>query len=216
MAVCARKRIVRDYEQVSVHAEALPAPLDLPALFGRVAPVHVEIGSGKGTFLLDQARAHPECDFLGVEWANRYYRYAVDRMSRWGVTNVRLIRTDAAAFVRQSLGDETVEAFHVYFPDPWPKKRHHKRRFFQDQNVEQLWRALRPGGVVQFVTDHEPYYQAAREVIARQADRWQEVPFERPAGAAEGEIVGTNYERKYRVESRAIYALAVGKRPPMQ
>jgi tRNA (guanine-N7-)-methyltransferase len=216
MAVCARKRIVHDYERVSVQAETLAAPLDLPGLFGRVAPVHVEIGSGKGTFLWAQARSHPECNFLGVEWANRYYRYAVDRMGRWGVTNVRLIRTDAADFVRQSLADETVDAFHVYFPDPWPKKRHHKRRFFQDQNVEQLWRALRSGGLVQFVTDHEPYCQAAREVLARQADRWQEVPFERPAGAAEGEIVGTNYERKYRVESRAIYALAVRKRRPMQ
>ena len=212
MAVCVRKRVVRDYEQVSVHLETVTAPLSFSALFGRDAAVHIEIGAGKGTFLLHEARAHPQWDFLGIEWANQYYRYAVDRMGRWGVKNVRLIRTNAADFIRQRLADETVDAFHVYFPDPWPKKRHHKRRFFQEEIVGHLWRCLRPGGFVQFVTDHEDYFRAAQIIVSNHRDRWEPTLFERPAGAAPGETVGTNYERKYLVEKRAIHALAVRKR----
>jgi len=190
-------------------------PLDPAVLFERPGPVHVEIGSGKGTFLLAEARAHPDRNFLGIEWANKYYRYAVDRMGRWGLTNVRLIRTDAGQFIGR-LAEGSVEFFHVYFPDPWPKKRHHKRRFFQAGNLEQVWRVLRDGGILQFVTDHADYFRAAEEVLAGQADRWQSVAFYRPAGAGQGELVGTNYERKYLVERRNIHALAIAKRSTLQ
>jgi tRNA (guanine-N7-)-methyltransferase len=174
--------------------------------------VHVEVGSGKGTFLVNEARAQPGADFLGIEWANRYYRYAVDRIGRWGLGNVRLIRTDAAGFIAERVGDGSVDCFHVYFPDPWPKKRHHKRRFVNAANVGQMLRCLKAGGRIRIATDHAGYFEQIEEVLGGEGDRVGEVDFLPTAGADTGEWVGTNFERKYVRDRRAIFTLAVEKR----
>src|SRR4030042_1212228 len=92
-------RVLKDYPNVSLAEEELDGKIDFVRLFGRSGPVHIEIGAGKGTFLLNQARAEPGDNFLGIEWTRRYYRYSVDRIGRWGLTNVRIIRTDAAVFI---------------------------------------------------------------------------------------------------------------------
>ena len=135
-------RILKEYPSVSLYPEDLSwglltedGKIDFVRIFGRAGPVHIEIGTGKGTFLLNQARAQPGDNFLGIEWARKYYRYAVDRIGRWGLTNVRIIRTDAATFLADFIPDDSVECFHIYFPDPWPKKRHHKRRFIRPDNL---------------------------------------------------------------------------------
>ena len=142
----ARKLI--DYTGVSLKEEQLPEKIDFAAIFGREGSVQVEIGSGKGTFLLAEARAYPQIDFLGIEWASKYCRLAVDRLGRWQIENVRLIRTDAAIFLADRLGEQTVDCFHIYFPDPWPKKKHNKRRFFNEKNLELLLTLLKPKGVI--------------------------------------------------------------------
>ena len=189
--------------------------IDLASLFRRPGPVHIEIGSGKGTFLLNEARYFPEINFLGIEWANKYYRYCVDRMCRWEMDNVRLLRTDAAQFVAQAIDDQVVDTFHVYFPDPWPKKRHHKRRFINGINVRQMHRCLVNGGQIRMATDHADYYAVMEEVFCGISDvsgLFERIDF-LPANAADkGEWVGTNFERKYRKEGRSIYTLAVCKR----
>ena len=202
-----------EHSTVAVPAEDLDGMLDFEALFGRQAPVELEIGSGKGTFLVEQAKAYPETNFFGVEWANKYYRYAVDRMERWGLFNVRMTRTDAADFIRNHVPEASVRMFHLYYPDPWPKKRHHKRRFFQDNNLRQIHRILQPGGKLNIATDHADYYQQMTDVAdtAVEAGLFEQVPFTRPVGAREGEWVGTNYERKYRKEGRPTYTLALRK-----
>jgi tRNA (guanine-N7-)-methyltransferase len=115
--------------------------------------VHIEIGSGRGTFLLNQAMARPVVNFVGIEWASQSYRCSVDRIGRWVLTNVRIIRTDAAQFLAEFLPDSSVECFHIYFPDPWPKRRSHKRRFFCSANVAQLVCRLIPGGIIRIATD---------------------------------------------------------------
>ena len=92
-------RKLQEYPSVSLEPEDLEGRIDFVQIFGRSCPVHIEIGSGKGTFLLNQAKAQPDDKFLGIEWARKYYRYAVDRIGRWGLTNVRIIRTDAAIFL---------------------------------------------------------------------------------------------------------------------
>jgi len=206
-------RIFKDYENISLEADEVQGCLDFGDIFGCSGPIHIEIGSGKGTFLVNQARHHPEISFLGVEWARKYYRAAVDRLGRWSIANVRMTRTDAAIFVTEKLADESVDCFHIYFPDPWPKKRHHKRRFFNEANVLQLLRSLKPGGIIQFATDHEGYFEQAEEVLAAQSisERTQKIEFTQAADACDGEVVGTNYERKYIKIGKPIYTVAVRK-----
>ncbi len=204
-------RILKEYPSVALKPENLDGKIDFVRVFGRAGPVHIEIGTGKGTFLLNQAKAHPGDDFLGIEWARKYYRYAVDRIGRWGLTNVRIIRTDAATFLADFIPDNSVECFHIYFPDPWPKKRHHKRRFICPANLEHLIRCLKTGGQLKIATDHTDYFEVIKTVLATRNEKLQEIDFLPTAGAEASEWVGTNFERKYLKDQRPIYTLAVRK-----
>ena len=204
-------RILQDYDGISLKAEDLDGKIDFAQIFGRPGPVHIEIGSGKGTFLLDQAAAQPGDNFLGIEWARKYYRYAVDRIGRWGLTNVRIIRTDAAGFLADSVPDDSVDCFHIYFPDPWPKKRHNKRRFICDANLEHMIRCLKTAGQLRIATDHADYYEQIKTVLAAGSDALEEIDFVKPAGAETGEYAGTNFERKDIKDQRPIYTIAARK-----
>jgi tRNA (guanine-N7-)-methyltransferase len=202
-------RILKDYPSVSLKPEDLGDRVDFARVFGRDGPVHIEIGAGKGTFLLNQAKTHSDINFLGIEWARKYYRYAVDRIGRWGLTNVRIIRTEAASFIADFVPDDSVECFHIYFPDPWPKKRHHKRRFVSEANLEQLRRRLKTGGQLRIATDHAEYFEVIEKLIDGRPDKLERIEF---APAAEpGEITGTNYERKYVKDKREIRTIAAKK-----
>jgi len=207
------KRTVKDFETISIKPEKIKGMLDFDILFGRSAPVEMEVGSGKGTFLLEEARAFPKKNFFGIEWANKYYKLAVDRMGRWDMANVRIMRTDAASFIVEHISDASIGVFHLYFPDPWPKKRHNKRRFFCDKNLTQLLRILKPDGIINIATDHADYFEQMTEVAGRavEQDTVKKIDFIRPAGAGEGETVGTNFERKYIKEGRKTYTLALQK-----
>jgi tRNA (guanine-N7-)-methyltransferase len=207
------KKVLKDYDWVSLKEENLSGEVDFGEIFGRNSPVHIEIGSGKGTFLVSQGRHEPGVNFLGTEWANKYYRYAVDRVGRWDLRNVRIIRTDAADFLAEHVGDGTVSFFHVYFPDPWPKKRHHKRRFICDRNIEQMLRCLEAGGIVNIATDYKDYFEQIQEVVYKQVQsgRAELIEFIATVGAEDEEVAGTNYERKYIRDGRKIYTLALKK-----
>jgi len=206
------RKVLNDYPQVVLQPQASQGWIDFVQIFGRSAPIQIEVGSGKGTFVVGQAQAHPEMDFLGIEWAAKYYRHAVDRVGRRGLANVRMIRADAAAFLRDSVPDGSIDCVHVYFPDPWPKRRHHRRRFLCPENVEQIIRMLRPGGRLQIATDHADYFDHIRTQLAGFSGRLEYVRFQPTAGAGTGEWVGTNFERKYLKEERAVYAIAVEKK----
>ena len=186
-------RELKEYTDVALKLENLGAKIDFAQVFGRAGPVHIEIGSGKGAFLVAQAKVQPEVSFLGIEWARKFYRFAVDRIGRWDLRNVRILRTDAAAFLRDLVPAESVDCVHIYFPDPWPKKRHHKRRFLQSSNLEVLVRCLKPSGEIRIATDHADYFGQIRSVTSTYGGQLEEIEFERPAGAREGEQTGTNY-----------------------
>jgi tRNA (guanine-N7-)-methyltransferase len=203
-------RILKEYPSITLKPEELDGKIDFVRVFGRPGPVHIEIGTGKAAFLLNEARAHLEVNFLGIERASKYYRYAVDRIGRWGLTNVRIIRTDAATFLANSIPDNSIDCFHIYFPDPWPKRRHNKRRFFCPANLEYMLRTLKTGGQLKIATDHTDYFQHIRELVTAEK-RLEEIEFLPAAGADKGERLGTNFERKYRKENRPIYTLAVKK-----
>ena len=203
-------RILKEYEQVVLIPEDLDGRIDFARIFGRPGPIHIEVGSGKGTFLVNQAKAQPHANFLGIEWARKYYRFAVDRVGRWGLTNVRLIRTEAASFLRDHTPDSSVDCFHIYFPDPWPKRRHHRRRFLCPANLDNLIRCLRPSGQMRIATDHAEYFDSMKRLVTA-AGTLREIEFFPTACAQVGEWVGTNFERKYLKENKAIYTLSVEK-----
>ena len=175
-------------------------------------PLDLEIGSGKGTFLVQQARLEPGVDFLGIEWAKAYWRHAADRARRHGLPNVRLLWADATVFVRNYVADGALRRVHVYFPDPWPKARHHKRRTVQAPFLRHLHRTLRDGGEVRLATDHADYFAWMQDHAAQAADLFERRPFEPPGSAGEGELVGTNFERKYRDQGRSFHAMVLAKR----
>jgi len=204
-------RKLQDYPGISLKVEDLDGKIDFVRIFGRTGPVHIEIGSGKGTFLLGQAAAQPGDNFLGIEWAGKYYRHAVDRIGRWGLTNVRIMRTDAAEFLTDSVPDDSIDCFHIYFPDPWPKKRHNKRRFICPANLEHLICCLKTAGQLRIATDHADYFEQIKTVLAARSDSLEEIVFVKPAGAESGEWVGTNFERKYIKDQRSINTIAARK-----
>ena len=205
-------REINKYPSVILKQEDLDGKIDLAKVFGRTGPFHIEIGSGKGTFLVNQAKAFPDDNFLGIEWASRFYRYAVDKAGRWGLKNVKLIRVDAALFIPEFISENSVDCFHIYFPDPWHKRKHNKRRLICDSNLEMLISKLKPSGEIRVATDHAGYFKQIKEVFARADDKLEEIDFLPTAGAETGEWVGTNFERKYIKEQRSINTIARKKK----
>ena len=169
--------------------------------------VELEIGCGKGTFITEQAKERPGVNFFGIEWARWFWRYTSDRLRRNDCTNARAVRAEAGFFLDEHVPAESLSVLHVYFPDPWPKARHNKRRLIQPAFMPKVLRVLRPGGRLQVVTDHADYW-AQIEATLRAAEGLTVVPYDPPGSAEEGEVVGTNFERKYRREGRPFYAIA--------
>jgi tRNA (guanine-N7-)-methyltransferase len=198
-------------EPIGTRSETLAKPIDWTQLFGNDHPVELEIGMGKGTFITEQAKARPDVNFFGIEWANWFYCYATDRLRRNGCLNARTIRAEAAWFVREHVPDASLSVLHVYFPDPWPKSRHHKRRLLQPAWMSEVVRVLRSGGgQIRVVTDHQGYFEQHIEPAIR-GSGLELIDYARPGSASDGEFVGTNFERKYAREGRPFYAIAARK-----
>lgn len=140
---------------------ALPAPLDPQSLFERRAPVEMEVGSGKGLFLSTAAAARPDLNFLGVEISGGYARLCASKLAAQRADNARLIHGDATYLARSLLPDGCLTAIHVYFPDPWWKARHRKRRVLSDAFLAHAGRVLIPGGHLHVWTDVEEYFHEA-------------------------------------------------------
>ena len=195
-------------EPIGLDPDLLPKPLDWATLYGNANPVELEIGMGKGTFLTEQAKARPDVNFFGIEWARWFWRYASDRLRRNNCTNARTVRAEASFFLTEFVPAESLSVLHIYFPDPWPKARHHKRRLIQEKFMPLAHRVLKLGGRIQVVTDHQGYWEENIEPVVRAAAGFEVVDYNRPGSANEGEFVGTNFERKYRREGRPFYAIA--------
>jgi tRNA (guanine-N7-)-methyltransferase len=141
------------------------APLDVVALFGRRAPCTVEIGFGDGETLVALAAAHPERDYLGLEVHAPGVGHCLLRAAAAGLGNLRVLQHDAVEVLEQSIAAAALDEVLVYFPDPWPKKRHHKRRLVQAPFVALLASRIAPGGRLRLATDWGPYAQWMREVL---------------------------------------------------
>ncbi len=198
-------RLVID-ENFILEDDKLGSQVDLRRVFGRDGKVEIEIGSGKGRLILHMARSYPDRNFLAIEWANKFYRFTADRVRRWGLENIRVLRTDAREFFIDRLESESVDVVHIYFPDPWPKKRHLKRRLFVPEFCSALARVLVNGGKVYVATDHGEYFDMLRENLLA-VPEFGVCPFGSPAGIE----VLTNYEDKWIREGRDIFRFAVEK-----
>jgi tRNA (guanine-N7-)-methyltransferase len=184
--------------------EDLPRPWDAARLYGRRASLEVEVGSGKGLFLRRAAAAHPDVDFLGVEMALRYARFAAAGLARRGISNAMVVVGDAMRVFAEILPDDCLAAVHVYFPDPWWKRRHKKRRVMRETFVRDIERTLLPGGVLHYWTDVEEYFLTGAALIAR-ASRLAG-PFEVREAPAQGDLdYRTHFERRTRLGGRRVY-----------
>ncbi len=188
--------------------------LSYAGIFGNDYPVELEIGSGKGTFLLNISEAQPQTNFIGIEWAKAYAEFAADRLRRHHQLNCRMVNAEATWWIRCHIPDASLAAVHIYFPDPWPKSRHHKRRLIQLSFLKEVYRILVPGGKLRLVTDHAEYFAHMKQVLESQSDL-KIISFESPLAAAgaegQGMIVGTNFEKKYVAEGRNFNAIAAVK-----
>ncbi len=197
----------------SLALKNLHAPIDWHQIFGKAQPIEIEIGFGKGRFLLEVSKENPHKNYIGVERAQKYVLITRDRFVKYlhhnsiskdsGMfENVRLVWTDANFFISRYVQDETVQAYHIYFPDPWPKARQQKRRIFRNNEfLEAITRTLKPdNGRLYIATDSAEYFGEIQERLAHYT------PLE-PVTFAESEHthITTNFERKYMNEGRNIY-----------
>lgn len=180
----------------------LPAPLDLGALAPGGGAWEVEIGFGKGRYLLRRCMASPERRFAGIEQVAEYHRGFVERARRRRLANWVALRGEALYLLSSVLPRGFAAALHVYFPDPWPKSRHHKRRLFDPETVDLVAGLLAPGGRLYFATDFLDYGELVVELlsgypglaVARREQPWGDGP-------------RTNYEAKYVCQGRPILRL---------
>ncbi len=191
--------------------DQLPDPFCAPSLFGRHAPLEIEVGSGKGLFMCRASVAHPERDFLGIEIGHKFARFAAAKLARLQVSNAKMVSGDGLRIFRERLPDETAAAVHVYFPDPWWKARHRKRRVMNEVFVGDIQRVLQPGGTLHFWTDVEEYFQVTLELLRKSTDLQGPVfPEEQPAG--HDLDYRTHFERRMRMHDVPIYRSQFSKR----
>jgi tRNA (guanine-N7-)-methyltransferase len=143
-----------------------PEPLDLRAVFGRQAPVVLEIGFGNGDTFVEQAINDPERNYLGIEVHEPGVGHCLIRANGAGAENLRIIAHDAMEVLAHQVPDESLARINLYFPDPWPKKRHHKRRIIQEPFLALAARKLAPGGELCIATDWADYAEHIDEVLA--------------------------------------------------
>jgi len=187
--------------------DVLPVPADWSAIYGRTAPLVVEIGCGGGRTVMTMATDHADWNCMGIERCGEYYRIMRDRAARKQPANFRCGRIDAAYLIKRFFTDSSVHQYHIYFPDPWPKKKHLKRRLFQDSFCADLQRTLAPTGTLYFATDHKEYYSSILPLLQRffavteHPEPWEDAPLGR-----------TNFEIKYMKAGRPIYRLFATKK----
>jgi tRNA (guanine-N7-)-methyltransferase len=177
------------------------SPISMEAFFGKPGPIEIEIGCGKGGFLVEYCERHPEVPFVGLEWEPEIACLAARRIAkRPHLPHARVLLGDAFYFFRDWLPDASVRAFHMYFPDPWPKKRQLKNRLMGRAFMEQVQRLALPDAPFFWGTDHADYNAEARALFTELPWLEMEIPDAEPT-----EGIMTNFEKKYRQQGKPIY-----------
>lgn len=193
-------------DSVRIFADDWLRPLPFPALYPAQQPLEVDLGCGKGRFLLARAAAHPKSNFLGMDRMLRRVRKVDRKVVRSHLTNVRLLRMDAYYAVVYLVPPETVSTYYIFFPDPWPKARHHKNRLFNPLFLDALVRTLVPGGKVHVATDHQPYFEEIEDLLRNDERFLLTAPF------VPSEEEQTDFEMYY-AGKKAIHRCSVARKP---
>ena len=180
---------------LEVPMSELDKPVDFDAMFGRSAPLEVEIGCGSGLYLAQDAAMRPHVNFFGIESERREVMRSKDKWRRRNLLNTRIVHCDALYFLEEYPADHSIDAYIILYSDPWPKKRHHKRRVFQPRLLPILERTLKPGGLLTIKTDVTPYYEVMIELLAEAPFLTQEFD-KRLDQTPDPEDIPTNYQRK--------------------
>ena len=191
---------------IQSQVESGPELLHPKEVFGRHAALHVDLGCGDGLFLSQIAQLHPENNFLGIDRLTG--RVAKARRKSAHLENVRVLNTESAYAIRYLLPEESVETFYLFFPDPWPKRRHHRRRIVTNVFLDSIYRALKPDGVLRIATDQSDYFeQIAR--IGRSDSRFAVIDVN------EVDLPTTKFERRFVEAGTPIYRFGLRKISPV-
>ena len=142
-------------------------PMDLAGFYDMGRPLDVDVGCGKGRFLLARAVANPEVNYLGIDRMLKRIRKIDNKLKRRKIENTRLLRMDAYYALAHLIPPNVVRTYFVFFPDPWPKKRHHGNRFFNEEFLNAIHRTMTPEGELHFATDHLPYYEQVKDILVK-------------------------------------------------
>jgi tRNA (guanine-N7-)-methyltransferase len=185
-------------------ADDLPKPCHSETLFGRAAPLELEIGSGKGMFICKVAGQIPQHNFIGIEISIKYARFAAAKLIRQNRSNAIMVCGDAAQVLQDVIPMETLAAVHVYFPDPWWKRAHRKRRILRSEVLQLIESRLLPGGALHFWTDVEEYFTSTLTLLAQTTAL--QGPFEVPEPEAnDDDDYRTHFERRTRLHGEKVY-----------
>ncbi len=213
LAPASRERERPEDEPAPVaHAPGSP-PLHWPTLFGNANPVEVEVGFGKGLFLVSSGEANPRVNYFGIEWIRKYQLYATTRAAVRHLANVKTCCADAKMVLRDHIPAGSVRTVHVFFPDPWWKNRHKKRLLFTPDFAESVLTVLQPGGVLHFVTDVADYFEWVTGTLAG-IPQFRLLPPPAENSPQHDMDYLTNFERKFRKEGRPIYRSRYQKGEP--
>jgi tRNA (guanine-N7-)-methyltransferase len=180
-------------------------------LFSVPQPLEIEIGSGRGRFLIHRAARHPDRNFLGIDYRWRFLREGVERAERQGLTNLLFYKAEADEIVSHLVPPASVEVFHIYFPDPWHKRKHHKRRLLTPAFFKRLHERLKAGGRLELATDNFDYFIAFRRALVEAGDTLWSDTTERRNQRIMDPGVQTHFEAKYARAGRDLYYLELVK-----
>ena len=200
-------------QTIASEAELVPAncfaPLDFQEIFSRRAPIEIDLGCGDGSYLAAMAAANRDRDFLGVERLLGRVRTTCRRIERQGLTNVRVLQFEISHVVERLLPEASVSAFHIMFPDPWPKRRHAPRRLVNDKFLAALHRVLIPEGGVRIATDDTSYFRQITQLVSQS-----------PLFAVAPEVVAltatSKFERRFTQGGIEIHRLSLRKVSPVR
>ena len=188
--------------------ESYLSVLDLGTTFGRAAPLHVDLGCGDGSFLCELAQRNPDRNFLGIDKLAGRVAKSCRKAATLG--NVRVLNVEISYAVRYFLPEGSVEAFYLFFPDPWPKRRHHRRRVVTTQFLDFIRRALQPKGIFHTATDQLDYFRQIQRVGAKHAG------FEKIENTEAASLPLTKFERRFSEEGATIHRLSLRKVSPVK
>jgi len=201
---------------VELIPDSYVAALDFPKIFGRDAPLHIDLGCGDGAFVFALAQRHPEKNFLGIERLSGRVEKASRKAgpSRTGtkIDNMRVLNVETSYAVRYLLPERSVETFYLLFPDPWPKRRHHQRRIVTPDFLNSIHAALEENGVLRIATDQLDYFEQIT-CLARSQSGY--AILDANASPARTDLPVTKFERRFQAQGAPIYRLALRKVSPV-